>query len=230
MPSRQEVLNYNKNILKEKKYNKDIQLKLKKRVFDTFNKLLICRGHSGLLKGIKLLDLGSADNTFVDICNQNYLVAKGLDINDNVNFETDSFPVSSNSVDIVTGISIIEHLYSPEKFLTEIKRVLKPNGILILVIPNWKYAWKSYFDDPTHVRPYTDVSIRRLLENFGFDENFIVPWLVKKPLWMWKIPFTFFFARWIIPFRGGSNYIPNFLCGSSSSILTLSVNSKNKKN
>ena len=74
------------------------------------------RGYIGLVKGRKLIDLGSADNTFVNVCIENGLIARGLDIGDNINFERDKLPIKTNSIDIVTGISIIEHLYSPEKF------------------------------------------------------------------------------------------------------------------
>ena len=145
MPTNKELLNYNKNLLTTQKYNKKLQLSLKRRVFITFDNLLKSRGYIGLVKGRKLLDLGSADNTFVNVCIENGLIARGLDIADNINFERDKLPIKSNSIDIVTGISIIEHLYSPERFLSEIKRVLKPSGFLILVMPNWKYSWRSYY-------------------------------------------------------------------------------------
>ena len=226
MPTNKELLNYNKNLLATQKYNKELQFNLKKRVFVTFDNLLKKRGYTGLIEGKKLLDLGSADNAFVTVCNKNGLIARGLDINDNINFEKDKLPMKSNSIDIVTGISIIEHLYSPERFLSEIKRILKPNGFLILVMPNWRYSWRSYFDDPTHVRPYTETSIQKLLESFNFYNNYVVPYLVMKPTWMWNLPFKFFFAKWMIPFRGNIKYVPKILKGSSSSILTLSTNSK----
>ena len=47
------------------------------------------------------------------------------------------------------------------------------------------------FYDPTHIKPYTTTSINFLLESFKFKNIKIVPWLVCKPSWMWKIPFSF---------------------------------------
>ena len=148
----------------------------------------------------------------------------GLDISDNVNFESDSFPIESSSIDIVTATSVIEHLYSPANFMSEIWRILKPGSVVILVCPNWRYSFKSYFNDPTHVHPYTEVSLSRLFKSFNFENEYIVPWLVKKPAWMWDVPKAFFIAKWFIPFRGSSyRWIPEFLKGSSSSILAMAL-------
>lgn len=53
------------------------------------------------------------------------------------NIENDSFPFDNASFDIVLFCEIIEHLLmDPAKVLREIRRVLKPNGQLILTTPN----------------------------------------------------------------------------------------------
>jgi len=224
MHTNDDISAYRKGFLKEKKYTTDMQAYLKRRVFDTYHNLLIHRGLTGLSKGTRLLDLGSADLSFVNVCKENGLDVSGLDIHDNVNFESDSFPIESQTIDVVTATSVIEHLYSPSNFMSEIWRVLKPGSAFILVCPNWKYSYKNYFNDPTHVHPYTKVSLSRLFKSFNFEKEYIVPWLVKKPVWMWDIPKAFFIAKWIIPFRGDApKWIPKFLKGSSSSILAMAI-------
>lgn len=53
------------------------------------------------------------------------------------NIENDSFPYTDDSFDLVIFAEIIEHLLNdPCKVLREIKRILKPNGTLILTTPN----------------------------------------------------------------------------------------------
>lgn len=47
-----------------------------------------------------------------------------------------TLPFTSNSLDIVVAGEIIEHLYDTGDFLEEIKRVLKPEGKLIITTPN----------------------------------------------------------------------------------------------
>lgn len=83
-----------------------------------------------------ILELGSADDTFL-----HYAVkqiggkGQGLDITKGDNFE-EKLKIKKNSVDIVFALEIIEHLFDTDFFLSEIHRVLKPSGILILSTPN----------------------------------------------------------------------------------------------
>ena len=224
-----DIIAYNKNLKTEKKYRRDYQILQKERVFSTFNTLLRFTNNAPLVKGKKLLDLGSADNAFINVCKSKKINAKGLDITDGINFEKDNFPFKNNSFDLVTAISVIEHLYSPSKFILEIKRVLKPRCPVIMVLPNWRYSTKSFYNNPTHVHPYTEQSIFSLLSSFNFDEILVVPWLVNKSKFWWNIPYSFFVAKWLIPFKGSApKWVPSFLKGSSSSILVLGLNSHEK--
>jgi len=53
------------------------------------------------------------------------------------NIENDSFPYVDGEFDVVIFAEIIEHLLNdPCKVMREVKRVLKPNGTLILTTPN----------------------------------------------------------------------------------------------
>lgn len=214
------VSRYREEFLTSKKYIPDTQRRLKQRVFDTFDRLIRHRSGQGLVAGTTLLDLGSADGAFVTICREQGLDARGLDISDGINFEHDPFPLPSGSTDVVTAISLIEHLRSPSNFLKETLRVLRPGGWLILVCPNWRYTQTAFYDDPTHVHPYTDIAIGRVLRGYGFAQPYVVPWIVKKPAWMWDLPNAFFAARWLIPFRGDAPaWIPGFLKGKSGALL-----------
>lgn len=49
-----------------------------------------------------------------------------------------SCPIRDNTFDIITALEIFEHFHKGQQeiFLTETKRILKPNGILIIAIPN----------------------------------------------------------------------------------------------
>lgn len=56
---------------------------------------------------------------------------------DHFNIEDSPFPYTTSSFDVVVFGEIIEHLLNdPLKVLREIKRVLKPDGILVLTTPN----------------------------------------------------------------------------------------------
>ena len=47
-----------------------------------------------------------------------------------------TLPFDSNSFDVVSMLAVLEHLSDPLRVLIEIKRVLRPNGTLILTVPS----------------------------------------------------------------------------------------------
>jgi 2-polyprenyl-3-methyl-5-hydroxy-6-metoxy-1,4-benzoquinol methylase len=52
-------------------------------------------------------------------------------------YEKDQWPLQDNSVDIVTHLDLIEHVHPPQQFMfKEIRRILRPGGILIITTPN----------------------------------------------------------------------------------------------
>lgn len=54
----------------------------------------------------------------------------------NLNIETQDFPFEAETFSNVTLIEVIEHLAKPERCLSEIARVLAPDGEFILATPN----------------------------------------------------------------------------------------------
>jgi SAM-dependent methyltransferase len=73
---------------------------------------------------------------------------------------------ADRTVDVVYASNLFEHLTSDElsAALTEVRRILRPGGRLIVIQPNFKHCYRQYFDDYTHVQVFTDVSLRdRLL-------------------------------------------------------------------
>ena len=66
-------------------------------------------------------------------------------------------------------------MHDPSNLLTEAKRVLKPDGYFFIETPNWQYSHKSFFDDYTHVKPYTTTSLKSVLCDFGFDVVKLMP-------------------------------------------------------
>lgn len=52
-------------------------------------------------------------------------------------------PLTDNSVDIITSFYTFEHLLDPEKVLSEIDRVLKPEGEAFLLCPNFSSPFRG---------------------------------------------------------------------------------------
>lgn len=90
-------------------------------------------------------------------------------------------PFPSSTFDMALCSEVIEHVVDTDKLLSEINRVIKKNGDLILTIPNINsvisYPMMFFFDLPPylssryrgpHVRDFTLKTIKLALENNGF--------------------------------------------------------------
>ena len=76
----------------------------------------------------------------------------------------------AEAFDAVLGSNILEH-FAPDTVpavVGGIARLLRPGGRLLVVQPNFRHAWRSYFDDYTHRSIFTDVSLPALLRAHGF--------------------------------------------------------------
>ncbi len=78
--------------------------------------------------------------------------------------------LGENSVDVVHASNLFEHFDDSElkKVMGEIDRVLKIGGKIILMQPNYKLAYKHYFDDYTHKKVWSDVSLHDFLVAHDF--------------------------------------------------------------
>lgn len=109
----------------------------------------------------KLCSMASAKNPNATIFN---LDAEDID---------DKF--SENSFDIVFMTEVLEHLLNPQKVLVKVSRILKPNGKLIITVPNhdWflyeKYKVSREVFQPVDDHFYRVDEIRKLLEQNSFE-------------------------------------------------------------
>jgi SAM-dependent methyltransferase len=72
--------------------------------------------------------------------------------------------------DVIFASNLLEHMTREDSLqvLYETSRVLKPDGKIILLQPNFRYCAKTYFDDYTHLQIFTDRGLCDLLEATGF--------------------------------------------------------------
>ncbi len=74
------------------------------------------------------------------------------------------------SVDFAFASNLVEHLTQQEfaTLLGQLRQKLRPGGTLNLLQPNYRFAWREYFDDYTHVTVYSDRSLCDFVEANGF--------------------------------------------------------------
>ena len=191
-----------------------------KREIDTINFILKEFFQFNLISGMKVLDLGSGDRFLKDEFEDRGIIYEDYDIMD-IDFEKDKFKNKDNEFDLVISLAVLEHIKNPNLFLDECKRVLKKNSFLYLSTPNWKYTKDSFWDDPTHVKPYTDTSLNDILTSKGFTNVKILPNLRCKSKWWYEGKFKFLKAYYLLPFKGDAKFVPNFLKGKSKGLFAI---------
>jgi len=111
---------------------------------------------------------------------------------------TDLSSVESGTADVVFASNLFEHLTDEdlEKTMKEVRRVLKEKGRLILMQPNYRLSYKTYFDDPTHKKVFSDVSLKAFLQSFDLgielEKKKFLPFSLKSrpsiiPIFSWVI-------------------------------------------
>ena len=99
----------------------------------------------------------------------------------------------SGFFDIVTLTDVFEHLNQPKKVLAEVNRILKPDGIVFIKVPNALFnllklygakatgKLKNYdiFDSYEHVVHYSQKTLTRMLAGSGFK---VIDTRISKPI------------------------------------------------
>lgn len=100
--------------------------------------------------GSNLLGETAASVTGIDISQESVDYANATYGNDSVRFLkacVELTPLESNSVDVVVSFETLEHTLSPNAAMLEFARILRPDGMAVISIPNqWGYTKNHFFD------------------------------------------------------------------------------------
>lgn len=85
--------------------------------------------------------------------------------------------IADGTVDYAFASNLFEHLPQSRfaAVLDALRSKLSPRGRLAILQPNYRYAYREYFDDYTHVAVYSHVSLADFLTAHGFRVIEVLP-------------------------------------------------------
>lgn len=126
---------------------------------------------AGQLNG-RLLDIGCGRKPYRELFATREYIGLEIDSPENrANKQADffydgtTFPFPDDSFDSALCNQVLEHVFTPAQFLSEIHRVLKPHGLLLLTVP---FVWDEH-EQPWDYARYSSFGLKSLLENNGFE-------------------------------------------------------------
>jgi ubiquinone/menaquinone biosynthesis C-methylase UbiE len=148
-----------------------------------------------LHKGATVLDLGCGDGQIQKSIKRyrpdlKFISVDKYDFSREVTFETffevdistEALPITDDSVDAVFCVHVLDHIMSYDLVLSNIKRVLKSSGSIYIEVPSTRSLYVpsfgmlkgpgtiNFYDDPTHIRPFTRHSLYRIGKRIGTEQ------------------------------------------------------------
>lgn len=137
---------------------------------------------TGLNKGAgTLLDIGAGTGDFLKLAQDYSWTVSGVEVNKSARSLSEKKgivlaetlkSVSGQQFDVVTLWHVLEHLPNLERTLTELEALVKPGGVLIIAVPNFKSFDASYYkeywaayDTPRHLWHFSRKAMRGLFSD-----------------------------------------------------------------
>jgi 2-polyprenyl-3-methyl-5-hydroxy-6-metoxy-1,4-benzoquinol methylase len=173
----------------------------------------------------QLLDIGCGTGDFlVEAKNQGWIIlgfepnsdAKALANQKGVLCTDDIFSLPENTFDVVTMWHVLEHVPNLTDYIANLKRIVKPNGTIIIAVPNYKSFdakyynrfWAAY-DVPRHLWHFSKTSIKRLFSDVDMELKKV------KPMWFDSFYVSLLSEKYK---KGKMSFVKGFLVGLCSNV------------
>lgn len=160
----------------------DLRQRLERRYRRQLRRIACCKPYG------KLLDVGCSIGLFANQANLMGFHAEGVELNRAcAEYAARTFgltihsdlpepgPSDDDGYDVVTLYDVLEHVPDPVSFLARIRRILKPDGLMVIQTPNLdslmaellrgKWAWLS---PPDHIFHFTSATLPQVIIKAGF--------------------------------------------------------------
>ena len=170
-----------------------------------------------------ILDIGAGTGDFLSVAKQNGWKTTGIEPNEKarnsaiskgIAFAGSTKELSNELFDIITMWHVLEHVPNLDEQISELKRLLKPNGTILIAVPNFKsYDAKYYgaywaaFDVPRHLSHFSKTAIKMLFQKQDLHLQKVLPMKFD----------AFYVALLSEKYKNGSiNYLNAFIVGLTS--------------
>lgn len=118
----------------------------------------------------RLLDVGCGTKPYASLFSADEYV--GLDLDTDASrargtadalYDGKAFPFEADAFESVVCTQVLEHVFAPDAFVEELRRVLKPGGSLLVTVP---FAWAEH-EQPFDYARYSSFGLKALLERHG---------------------------------------------------------------
>jgi 2-polyprenyl-3-methyl-5-hydroxy-6-metoxy-1,4-benzoquinol methylase len=182
-----------------------------------FERIIRDAARSRQSSSILCVDFGCGTRPYEQLFKDNGIGYIGADLSENqaadIAINSDgTVAVEGESADIVFSSQVLEHVYDVPSYLSECRRLLKPDGYLILST----HGFWTYHGYPDDFHRWTFHGLKRQVEDAGFTVNNVTPvvgifaytthvrcQLVRGLLYK--------FAPWTLPFIGLVNIVASIL-------------------
>ncbi len=126
-----------------------------------------------------VLDIGAGTGDFLVTAKANGWQITGIEPNENaknlaiskgVSFKNDTKSIDNQQFDVISMWHVLEHVSDLTFQIQELKRLLKPNGTIIIAVPNYKSYDANYYgpfwaayDVPRHLWHFSKTAIEKLV-------------------------------------------------------------------
>ena len=138
-----------------------------------------------------ILDIGAGTGDFLSVVKENGWNTTGIEPSEKakaiakrkgVSFVEQTSELENNSFDVITMWHVLEHVPNLDNQIKELKRLLKPNGRLIIAVPNFKsFDAKQYgnfwaaYDVPIHFWHFSKTTIKKLFAKENMELVKVLP-------------------------------------------------------
>ena len=151
------------------------------------NKRRLILSLTGLSEG-KLLDIGAGTGAFVRFMKNSGWNVTGLEPDESARLQAQSinsiqllasdifFDLPADSFDVITMWHVLEHVHDLDKYLEQLKKLIKPHGKIFIAVPNYTSfdgsfygsCWAAY-DVPRHLFHFSPLSLKNLFNKHGLE-------------------------------------------------------------